>query len=214
MTDLNWDGWLDLVVGNYVDYYPDTFCGDALGRPEFGGPADFPGTPNRVFMNRGLSIDNPADPGEFSGTVGNDRLGFWVPALRGGQFWILATDGTASLFIDREIPLDGIDQVSGIRDLDPELLTLAVIILLFQAFGECRLFRFKSIAFLLTLLSLCDITSADILTGLLTNLLQLLFLCFRSIEGTDQVIFGQLATFQQLILFESFAIQEAVLCQV
>lgn len=57
MTDLNRDGWLDLVVANYVDYFPGTFCGDAAGRQEFGGPSDFPGTPNRVFMNLGRSPD-------------------------------------------------------------------------------------------------------------------------------------------------------------
>ena len=57
MTDLNQDGWLDLVVANYVDYFPGTFCGDAAGRQEFGGPVDFQGTPNRVFMNLGRSTD-------------------------------------------------------------------------------------------------------------------------------------------------------------
>lgn len=70
MTDLNRDGWLDLVVGNYVDYYPGTFCGDALGRPEFGGPADFSGTPNRVFMNRGLSLDGIVTFEDYSGQSG------------------------------------------------------------------------------------------------------------------------------------------------
>ncbi len=57
MTDLNRDGWLDLVVANYVDYFPGTFCADASGRQEFGGPSDFQGTPNRVFMNLGISPD-------------------------------------------------------------------------------------------------------------------------------------------------------------
>ena len=57
MTDLNRDGWLDLVVANYVDYFPGTFCGDAARRQEFGGPADFSGTPNRVFMNLGRAPD-------------------------------------------------------------------------------------------------------------------------------------------------------------
>ena len=62
------------------------------------------------------------------------------------------------------------------------MLTLAVVCLLVEAFGECGLLRFETIDSLLTLLSLRGITRADILTGLLTNLLQLLFLCLRSIE--------------------------------
>ena len=57
MTDLNRDGWLDLVVANYIDYYPGTFCGNAAGREDFCGPLDFPGTPNRVFTNLGPTPD-------------------------------------------------------------------------------------------------------------------------------------------------------------
>ena len=70
MTDLNGDGWLDIVVGNYVDYYPGTFCGDASGRQEFGGPRDFPGTPNRVFINLGRGSDGAVHFADHSAKSG------------------------------------------------------------------------------------------------------------------------------------------------
>lgn len=111
MTDLNGDGWLDLIIGNYVDYYPGTFCGDAAGRQEFGGPADFPGTPNRIFINLGVGSDGTvhfADHSAQSGiaavpskTLGLvcrdfDRDGkvdiFTANDAEANQLWIQGTD--------------------------------------------------------------------------------------------------------------------------
>jgi hypothetical protein len=49
--DVDRDGWLDIVVGNYVDYDPTQTCHDQQGRPEFCAPAAFPATPTRLWHN-------------------------------------------------------------------------------------------------------------------------------------------------------------------
>jgi len=51
--DVDRDGWLDLFVTRYVDVDPDRRCVDEAGRPEFCGPAAFPGLPDRLYRNRG-----------------------------------------------------------------------------------------------------------------------------------------------------------------
>lgn len=69
-TDINSDGWLDLVVANYVDYFPGTFCADAGSRQDFCGPQDFRGTPNRLFMNLGASDDRKVRFADHSAASG------------------------------------------------------------------------------------------------------------------------------------------------
>ncbi|MEK7676496.1 MAG: CRTAC1 family protein [Verrucomicrobiota bacterium] len=51
--DFDRDGWLDLVVGDYVDYSPTEKCFDAAGVLDFCGPQSFPGTVSRLFHNLG-----------------------------------------------------------------------------------------------------------------------------------------------------------------
>jgi hypothetical protein len=53
--DYDRDGWLDLVVGNYLDYDPSQRCTDASGSPEFCGPHGFPGLVTRLFHNLGAA---------------------------------------------------------------------------------------------------------------------------------------------------------------
>ncbi len=51
--DYDRDGWLDLVVANYLDFDPSQRCLDARGRPEFCGPQGFRPTMTRLFRNTG-----------------------------------------------------------------------------------------------------------------------------------------------------------------
>jgi hypothetical protein len=55
--DYDRDGWLDLIVVNYVDYSPSMKCPDAQGRPGYCGPSGFPGVILRLFRNRGALGD-------------------------------------------------------------------------------------------------------------------------------------------------------------
>jgi hypothetical protein len=53
--DANKDGWLDLFVGNYVDWSPETdiFCPPGGAVKLYCNPAPYTGVPSRFFFNRG-----------------------------------------------------------------------------------------------------------------------------------------------------------------
>lgn len=50
-VDFDRDGWLDLVIGNYLDYDPTQVCQDVHGRRDFCSPEGFPATVTRLFRN-------------------------------------------------------------------------------------------------------------------------------------------------------------------
>jgi hypothetical protein len=55
--DYDRDGWLDLVVANYVDYDPSQPCVPPSGQADFCHPRQFAGTAARLFHNRGRGPD-------------------------------------------------------------------------------------------------------------------------------------------------------------
>src|SRR5438034_2332005 len=55
--DYDRDGWLDLVVVNYLDYSETVKCYDTRGKPEFCGPQGMQGTATRLFHNLGAGKD-------------------------------------------------------------------------------------------------------------------------------------------------------------
>ncbi len=52
-VDFDRDGWLDLVVVNYVNYDPSRWCADDGSRQEFCGPDAFPGRIAKLYRNLG-----------------------------------------------------------------------------------------------------------------------------------------------------------------
>jgi hypothetical protein len=51
--DYDRDGWLDLCVVNYLDYFPGSLCDDGSGRRDYCGPTSFRGTVSKLYRNRG-----------------------------------------------------------------------------------------------------------------------------------------------------------------
>jgi hypothetical protein len=58
--DFDRDGWLDLVVGNYVDYDPSRTCERHNGERDFCGPSSFPPSASRLWRN--VTKQNGAAP--------------------------------------------------------------------------------------------------------------------------------------------------------
>jgi hypothetical protein len=62
-VDYDRDGWLDLIIGNYLDFDPTQRCPDAKGQPDFCGPHGFHSTITRLFRNLGShGADGTAPP--------------------------------------------------------------------------------------------------------------------------------------------------------
>jgi hypothetical protein len=61
-VDYDRDGWLDLVVVNYLDYDRSQRCTGTAGTADFCAPQAFPGTLTRLFHNRGPVPPPPGGP--------------------------------------------------------------------------------------------------------------------------------------------------------
>ncbi len=55
--DYDRDGWLDMILVNYVNYDPSRWCSRGGGRQDFCGPDAFPGRVTKLFHNRGHADD-------------------------------------------------------------------------------------------------------------------------------------------------------------
>ncbi len=54
-VDYDRDGWLDLIVVNYLHYSPSISCASPSGKQDFCGPQVFQGTVTRLFRNLGTT---------------------------------------------------------------------------------------------------------------------------------------------------------------
>lgn len=113
-VDYDRDGWLDLVVVNYVDYDPARECPEISGRPEYCRASAFAGTATRLFRNRGRDTNGPwrgfedvtlraglaSTPGPGLGILCTDFDGDGWPDLfvtndgKPNHLWINQKDGT------------------------------------------------------------------------------------------------------------------------
>ena len=90
LLDMNQDGFLDIYLGNYLDYFRDSNkeCFDQSGRLDYCGPLSFNPQQDQIFINQGgksFELDPSShasiDPGATLGTTRLDlgeRLGLYV----------------------------------------------------------------------------------------------------------------------------------------
>ena len=68
LFDFDRDGWLDIVIVNYLYYDPSRWCSNAGGRKDFCGPQSFSGAVARLFRNQGL-VATGASAGHDHGRI-------------------------------------------------------------------------------------------------------------------------------------------------
>lgn len=117
--DFDRDGWLDLVIVNYLDYDPKNSCFAPNGAPDFCGPTRFPPRASKLFRNLGSAAEAQvsfADVSVESGiaAVAGPGLGVTVADFDGdhwpdifvandglpNRLWINRHDGT---FVDEAV---------------------------------------------------------------------------------------------------------------
>jgi len=100
LVDLNRDGWLDIVVTNYVDYVARPCRSTGGGPPDFCSPHLFAGTIDRVFLNTSGSRDDGRlqleDHTAAAGLAGS----------RGAGLGLLAADFTGDGLVDLYVAND------------------------------------------------------------------------------------------------------------
>jgi hypothetical protein len=74
-VDYDRDGWLDLVVVNYVDYDPSNPCFDERGQREFCHPNTFPGTVTKLYRNLGRAPGAGSSAVRFEDVTARAGLG-------------------------------------------------------------------------------------------------------------------------------------------
>ena len=95
LLDFDRDGWLDLVVGNYVDFDPTRVCSDVQGRQDFCGPKQFGDTTTRLWRN---VTGTPGGPVRFEDYTERSKLSRVAGAALGLLCADLDGDGWPDIF--------------------------------------------------------------------------------------------------------------------
>lgn len=118
--DYDRDGWLDLVIVNYVNYDPSRWCADGSSRQDFCGPGAFPGRMARLYRNLGLQPDGPPRFEDATVTSG-------LASLPGPGLGILCADFDGDRWPDLFIANDGQPNHLWINQRDGRFVEEAVV---------------------------------------------------------------------------------------
>ena len=102
--DYNRDGWLDLVVVNYVDFDPSWPCTSPGGEPEFCSPQTFKGTASKLYRNLGRPKEGG---GEAPVRFADVSLDSGVGRLAGPGLGVYCADFTGDGWPDIFVANDG-----------------------------------------------------------------------------------------------------------
>ena len=97
------DGWLDLLIVNYVDYDRTRVCSGGDGRQDFCGPSAFAGTMSRLFHNLGKAPDSESPTVQFEDVSVKSGLADW----RAPGLGAVCADFTGDRWPDMLITNDG-----------------------------------------------------------------------------------------------------------
>ena len=109
-VDYDRDGWLDLYIGNYLEYSlaNDVDCISVTGRPDYCAPGKYPAQRDRLYRNRGNGTFEDVTMRALTGGAYGPALGVstadfngdgWIDIYVGNdgqpnQLWINQGDGT------------------------------------------------------------------------------------------------------------------------
>lgn len=102
-VDIDRDGWLDLYVGNYVDFTLATHkrCRAATGAPDYCGPLSYPPQTDRLLRNLG-----PGEDGRVTFEDITRRAG--IDTATGGALGVVAADFDLDGWLDLYVANDGV----------------------------------------------------------------------------------------------------------
>ena len=95
-VDFDRDGWLDIIVGNYLDYDRTQVCLDSQGRRDFCAPSAFAGTSLRLWRN---VTGTPGGTPRFEDVTGRSGLSRSTGAAMGLVCADFTDDGWPDIFV-------------------------------------------------------------------------------------------------------------------
>lgn len=121
MVDLDRDGWLDIVVANYVDYVARPCRSTGGGPPDFCSPHLFAGTIDRVFFNN--SREHPDGVLRFADRTAAAGLA----GMRGAGLGLVTADLTGDGLVDLYVANDQMTNCLWVNQGDGRFLDEAIL---------------------------------------------------------------------------------------